>query len=427
MSATAIVGATVVTCDEEAKVIHDGTVVIDGTTILDVGPRDAVATNGATLIHARGAILHPALINAHAHLAMTIFRGAADDRDLQGFLERIFPLEAHHCSEASIAAGVRLAIGESFLAGCTSALDMYFWPDVAQAVAAEAGFRLHNGPVFMGFPTPDCPSVETQLERFTASPSPWIVAHGTYTLSVEELTSLAALRLAHAARFTIHAAENAGEVATVLEKTQKTPVALLDDLGLLGPHSVLAHVVTVTDEEIARLGATATIVAHCPLSNLKLASGICRTPQLIAAGATVALGTDGPASSDDLDLYTAMRFAALIARGATGDATALSAREVLEMATINGARALGLADTLGSITPGKDADLVLLDGQSAALTPSVDPIASIVYAASRADVRDVWAKGRQVVANRQLTTIDLGRAVAEVRELVATWRGSDLA
>ena len=122
-----------------------------------------------------------------------------------------------------------------------------------------------------------------------------------------------------------------------------------------------------------------------------------------------------------------MRFAALIARGATGDATALSAREVLEMATINGARALGLADTLGSITPGKDADLVLLDGQSAALTPSVDPIASIVYAASRADVRDVWAKGRQVVANRQLTTIDLGRAVAEVRELVATWRESDLA
>ena len=121
-----------------------------------------------------------------------------------------------------------------------------------------------------------------------------------------------------------------------------------------------------------------------------------------------------------------MRFAALIARGATGDATALSAREVLEMATINGARALGLADTLGSITPGKDADLVLLDGQSAALTPSVDPIASIVYAASRADVRDVWAKGRQVVANRQLTTIDLGRAVAEVRELVATWRESDL-
>jgi len=416
---TAITNATVVTGDEAGTVLFGGAVIIEGGRIVAMGQSDALDLSGSDVVDASGGILHPALINAHSHFAMTLFRGVADDRNLEAFLERIFPLEADLLDEAAIKTGVTLAIAESFLAGSVRALDMYFWPEVAKEVAASASFSLATGPTFIGFPSPDTPSIEVGLERFEQTPSEWVVAHGTYTMTEEELGLVADLRQRHEARFTIHAAETEAEVRNVVKKTGKRPIGVLDDAGLLGPTSVLAHGVWLTNDEVAVLGATRTAVAHCPLSNMKLASGFCRVTDLLAAGATVALGTDGPASSNDLDLYQAMRMAALLAKGNGKDAKLLSARDVLAMATRHGATALGVGDRTGVVRVGYDADLVLLDASSPALNPVYDPVSAIVYAASRAEVVDVWSQGVQVVANRRLTTIDLSPVLAAAKAFAA--------
>jgi 5-methylthioadenosine/S-adenosylhomocysteine deaminase len=217
------------------------------------------------------------------------------------------------------------------------------------------------------------------------------------------------------ARFHIHAAENAGEVADVTSRFGRSPVELLDDYGLLRDGTVLAHAVVLSDDEIARIASTQTAVAHCPSSNMKLASGFCRVPELLAAGVTVGLGTDGPSSSNDLDMFTAIRVAALVQKGHRLDPTVLPAAAILRMATMGSARALGIDHLVGSIEVGKRADLVRLDANSPSLVPSYDPVSSIVYAASRADVVDVWIDGRQVVADRSCTTIDRSETLRDLR------------
>ena len=236
-------------------------------------------------------------------------------------------------------------------------------------------------------------------------------------MSPDELAVVGELAARIGARFHIHASENAAEVATVRERYGRTPVELLDDVGLLRPGTVLAHAVVLNDAEVARIAATETAVAHCPLSNMKLASGVCRVPDLLAAGATVGLGTDGTASSNDLDLFMAMRVAAVLHKGVRLDAELLPARQVLRMATIDAARALGIDHLVGSIEVGKRADLVRLDPHSPSLTPSYDAASTVVYSAARADVLDVWVNGRQVVRGRECTTIDVPATLAEVRTI----------
>jgi 5-methylthioadenosine/S-adenosylhomocysteine deaminase len=300
--------------------------------------------------------------------------------------------------------------------GVTSALDMYWFPEATEEAARSAGLRLATGPLFIGGTGPDHQHFADRVVAFGASgPHAWTMVHGTYTMSVDELEVAAGLARAAGARLHLHAAENQAEVDQVVAATGRRPVELLDDLGLLGPMTVLAHAVVLTDHEVERLGATATAVAHCPLSNMKLASGVCRVVDLRAAGATVALGTDGPSSSNDLDLFAAMRVAGLLAKVSHLDPTALSAHDVLKMATIEGARALGLDDVTGSIEVGKEADLIRLDPWSPSLTPAFDPVSAVVYAASRADVVDVWVAGRQVLADRRHTTIDVEAAIRDVR------------
>ncbi len=420
---TAIVNAMIVTADPLVPVIAGGTVVIEGERIAGVySANDPLSVENADeTIDAEGGILHPALINAHSHLAMTVFRGAADDRNLQGFLERILPLEAEDLDEVAVRAGIRVAIAESFLAGSTTALDMYFWPEVAAATAREAGFRLLCAPTVVGFPVPDCGSFAERIEQISEHPAEWVMAHGTYTMTTDELHAVSAIRSEQSARFTIHAAENQAEVDDVRSRTGYSPIGLLREAGLLGPTSVLAHAVVLDDDEVDLLGTTKTAIAHCPISNLKLASGICRVHDLLRAGATVALGTDGPSSSNDLDLYEVMRFTALLAKQGSGDASELPAADVFAMATVQGARALGLEGRTGVIAPGFDADLVLLDPDSPGLTPMVDPVASLVYAAGRHDVTDVWSRGRRVVAGRTLTTINLHQALLDLRAVAAKW------
>lgn len=418
MTRTAITNATIVTVDANDSVIHGGTIVIADDTIAEVLPAGVAPTS--TIEHsidAAGGIVMPGLINAHTHLAMTAFRGFADDVDLQAFLGKLFPAEAKIMSDRHVRVGVRAAFAEAMLSGCTAALDMYWYPDASIDEARTAGFRLQTGPLFIGSDGPDnIPFTQRLTNANNSAPHSWILAHGTYTMDPTQLAAAGELAVAEGARFHIHASENAGEVSDVQGRYGRTPVELLDDNGLLRAGTVLAHAVVLTDAEIARIAQTGTAIAHCPSSNMKLASGFCRVPELLAAGVTVGLGTDGPSSSNDLDMFTAMRVAALIHKGNRLDPTAMPATTVLRMATMGSATALGIDDLVGSIEVGKKADLVRLDPSSPSLTPVYDAISTVVYAASRADVVDVWIDGTPVVKNRTCTTIDVEAVLADLRD-----------
>ncbi|MEZ5373145.1 MAG: amidohydrolase [Microthrixaceae bacterium] len=423
-----LAGGTVITCDADDRVIRDGAVVIVGDRIAAVGSTaDVVAAHsGATVRPLDGAIVMPGLINAHTHLAMTLFRGLADDVDLEGFLGRLMPAEAEVLCGDTVRDGVALAVAESLLGGVTAALDMYFWDEVAADVAHAGGLRLAGGPAFLGGTGPEGNSFPAQLERarrlWARDPAEvppsavgrWAHPHSVYTVDPDQLADVAESARSAGARIHTHAAESAGEVAMVAEARGMRPVELLGSLGLLGSDVVLAHAVHLTDGEIAAIADTGTSVAHCPASNLKLGSGIARIPELLAADVTVGIGTDGAASSNDLDLFAAMRLAALIHKGTSGDATVMTAHQVLRAATIGGATLLGASDHLGSIEVGKQADLVVLDAAAPHLSPGYDPVGTVVYAAGRGDVTDVWVGGRQVVADRTLGTMDVAAARAAV-------------
>lgn len=363
MTCTAITNATIVTVDANDSVLHGGTIVIAGDTITEVLPAGVTPTSAIDQsIDAAGGIVLPGLINAHTHLAMTAFRGFADDVDLQDFLGKLFPAEAKIMSDRHVRVGVRAAFAEAMLSGCTAALDMYWYPDASIDEARKAGFRLQTGPLFIGSDGPDNIAFEQRLANATSSaPHSWILAHGTYTMDPTQLVAAGELATTAGARFHIHASENAGEVSDVQSRYGRTPVELLDDNGLLRAGTVLAHAVVLTDAEITRIAQTGTAIAHCPSSNMKLASGFCLVPELLAAGVIVGLGTDGPSSSNDLDMFTAMRVAALIHKGNRLDPTAVPASTVLRMATMGSATALGIDQSVGSIEVGKKADLVRLD------------------------------------------------------------------
>ncbi|KUF13992.1 amidohydrolase [Streptomyces silvensis] len=419
-------GGDVLTVDAAGTVVPDGAVAVRAGEIVEVGPaaRLRAAYTPAEEIDARGCLVLPGLINTHTHLAMTLLRGSADDVTLQGFLERVIPREAALLSPETVATGTRAAVAESVRAGVTAALDMYWFHEAAEEVARAAGWRLLTGPTFMDVPGP--PDGRPYADRLgwakahlaAHSPAPGtrpvVFAHSAYTLAPAQLTAIADLARAHGALLHLHAAENATEVATVTELHGMRPVELLDSLGVLGPDTLLAHAVDLSDAEIAALARTGTAVAHCPVSNLKLGCGIARVPDLTAAGVTVGLGTDGAVSSNTLDLLGALRLAALVHK-AGGDPTAVGAEQAVRMATVESARALGLADQLGSLEPGKRADLIVLDTGRPHLAPRHDPWSTLAYAATAADVRDTVVDGRLLMRDRTLLTLDERQVVDDLR------------
>ncbi|MFG2967206.1 amidohydrolase [Streptomyces sp. NPDC048288] len=411
-------GGDVLTVDEGSTVVRDGAVAVHEGRIVAVGAAGELAERypAHETIDAEGCLVLPGLVNAHTHLAMTLLRGRADDVTLQGFLERVLTWEARLLAPKNVAAAVRLAVAESVRAGVTSALDMYWFHEAAETAAREAGWRLHTGPTFMDVPEPpDGLAHEERLAwarrdleaRGDARPGhrPVVFAHSAYTLSPAQLTEVFALAREFGALVHIHAAENGTEVATVEVKYGKRPVELLDSLGLLGPDVLLAHAVDLTGPEIAAIARTGTAVAHCPVSNLKLGCGIAPVPRLLGAGVTVGLGTDGAVSSNSLDVLGAVRQAALVHK-AGGDPTAVGAEQAVRMATIEGARALGLGDQLGSLEVGKRADLIVVDLGAPHLRPLHDPWSTLAYAAHSADVRDTVVDGRVLMRGRELLTLD---------------------
>ncbi len=425
-----LAGGRVLALDEAGIDLDPGRVgVRDGRIVLveaDDGPRPPASRT----IDAIGHLILPGLVNTHLHAAMTLFRGLADDLPLETWLsEHIFPAEARWVSPDMVYWCALLAAAECLLSGTTTVADSYFEEGAAARAFMESGMRAMCAQGIIDFPAPGVPdpaqNVATAVrfcEELTGqSPlvTPAVFCHSISTCSAETLqkTRRAADRLGFPVM--IHVAETKDERDRTLAEHKRSPVAFLEGLGFWSKKTVGVHAVWVDQADAEILARRGVGVAHCIESNLKLGSGVGQAAMLGRAGVTLGLGTDGPASNNDLDLFSEMRSAALNAKGADQDPTEMPAREVLRMATRDGARVLGLADKVGTVEVGRRADLIVVDLDRVHLTPLYDPVSHLVYAADRSDVRHVIIDGRVVVEDRDIKTFDLGRVMAEVRRLAA--------
>ncbi len=357
-------------------------------------------------------LVTPGFVNAHTHAAMALLRGVGDDLPLQRWLgERIWPLEGGLVSEEFVYDGTRLAALEMLRAGITCASDMYFYPDQSARALRALGMRAVVGIIAIEFPTRYATDAEDYLRKGLAARdalrddplvSFTLAPHAPYTVADNTLARIAMLAEELDLPVHTHVHETAHEVTESLAKHGLRPLARLDKLGLVSERLIAVHAVHLDATEIALLAQRGATLAHCPSSNLKLASGIAPIAAALAAGVNLALGTDGAASNNRLDLTTEARLAALLAKGASGDAAAAPAAAILEAATLGGARALGLARRIGSIEDGKEADLVAFDLSGIETQPCFDPLSHLVYACGREQVSDVWVAGAHVVRMRQV-------------------------
>jgi 5-methylthioadenosine/S-adenosylhomocysteine deaminase len=360
--------------------------------------------------------LIPGLVNAHTHAAMTLFRGLADDLPLMDWLQNhIWPAEGRWVSPEFVRDGTQLAIAEMLRGGTTCFSDMYFFPEATAQVAREAGMRAVIGLILIDFPTPYAQTPDEYIDkglalrdelRHDSLVTTAFAPHAPYSVSDTPLARLRTLNGELNLPLHMHVHETAHEVDEAVTKSGQRPLARLETLDLLGPNLVAVHMTQLTDAEITRLAETRASVVHCPESNLKLASGFCPVHRLLAAGVNVALGTDGAASNNDLDMLGELRTAALLAKAVGNTPTAVPAHTALAMATLHGARALGLDEQTGSLKTGKAADIAAIDLSALPSQPVYDPVSQIVYTASRDQVTDVWVAGRRLLAGRSLTTLD---------------------
>jgi len=393
-------------------------VALDAGRIVDVLPvHDAERRYRPRVRHERPShALLPGLVNAHTHSPMALFRGFADDLPLEVWLrEHIWPAEARWVGPELVADGTRLAIAEMLAGGITCFSDMYFHADVTGAVAAEIGMRAVVGMIVLDVPTAYAKDADEYLrkgleihDRFKAEPliTTAFAPHAPYSVGDTTLAHVRRLADELDRPVHIHVHETAAEVAEAVASTGQRPLARLAALGLVTPSLIGVHATALTAGEIELLATAGANVVHCPRSNLKLASGLCPVAELLRAGVNVALGTDGAASNNRLDLWAELEMAALLAKQVAGNAAAVPAAEALRMATINGARALGLGGEIGSLVAGKAADVICVDLSGVEHHPMLDPVSQLVYAASRHDVTDVWIAGEQLVADRALLRLD---------------------
>lgn len=372
--------------------------------------------------------LIPGLINCHTHAAMSLLSGIADDLPLMEWLQNhIWPAEQQWVSESFVRDGTDLAIAQMLRSGTTCFNDMYFFPEIVAQQVLNNGMRANIGLIVFDFPTIWAEDAEAYLAkglalheqlRHHALITTSFAPHAPYTVSDQPLQKLLSFANEMDLSIHMHVHETAFEVNQQWELSGETPLQRLDNLGLLSPAFMAVHMTQLTAEQIGFYAQTGGHIIHCPESNLKLASGFCPVAACLEAGINVALGTDGSASNNDLDMLGEMRTAALLAKAYAGNAAAVSATQALEMATINGAKALGLEQQIGSLQIGKAADIVAIDLSEIETQPIFHPIAQIVYAATRHQVSDVWVAGKQLLKNRQLTQIDL----AELKQRVANWQ-----
>ncbi|MCB4797049.1 TRZ/ATZ family hydrolase [Pseudomonas sp. NP21570] len=373
-----------------------------------------------------GMLLAPGLINAHGHAAMTLFRGLADDLPLQRWLkDHIWPAESRWVDEDFVRCGTELAIAEQLKGGITCFSDMYFYPSVVSELVHKHGVRAQITIPVLDFPVPDARDADEALRKGVAlfddlKHHPRITIafgpHAPYSVADDKLESIRVLVAEMDAGIHMHVHETAHEVQEALRKHGERPLARLARLQLLGPRFQAVHMTQVDDDDLALLTEHNCSVIHCPESNLKLASGFCPVERLWEAGINVAVGTDGAASNNDLDLLGETRTAALLAKAVAGSATALDAHRALRMATLNGARALGIDEHTGSLEIGKFADLVALDLSGLAQQPVYDPVSQLIYSTSRDTVRHVWVGGKQLLESGRLTRMDEQQVIANARQ-----------
>src|SRR5687768_8702380 len=431
-----VTGGTVVTVDATRRVIPNGAVAIDGADIVAVDTADAVAKQfrGTDTIDATGQLVLPGLINTHTHAPMVLYRGLADDLALMEWLEKyIFPAEARTVSPEFVRAGTRLAALEMIQSGTTTYADMYYFEEEIARETKAAGLRGVLGQTVIRFPVADARTPKEALTRaeafikaFKGDPliTPAVAPHAMYTLDAATLRAARDLSRRYGVPTLIHVAETRDEVKNAQEQFKMSPVAYLDNLGFLGPGVLAAHGVWVTEPEILVLQARGVGVSHNPESNMKLASGTAPVPAYLKAGVALGLGTDGAASNNDLDMFEAMRVASLLHKLQTGDPRVVSAREALEMATIRGARALGMERRIGSLEPGKHADIIAVSVTGARQTPLYDPISHLVYVARGDDVVTSIVHGKTLMRNRKVLTLNESRVLEDARNWAAKVRGA---
>lgn len=408
----------VIPIEPEGVVHEQAAIAVRNGDILDIGPADTLLSryDARELVDLPHHAVLPGFVNAHTHAAMTLLRGLADDLPLMEWLhQHVWPAEGKWVGPEFVRDGVGLAMAEMLRGGTTCFNDMYFFPEDAARVIKDSGMRASIGLIVVDFPSAYASHGDEYLSKglrlhddlrghglITVAFAP----HAPYTVSDEPLARIRMLSDELDLPVHMHVHETKQEVEQALAREGRRPLARLHALGLVSPRLLAVHATQLLPAEIDLLAAAGAHVIHCPESNLKLASGICPVAELLKAGVNVALGTDGAASNNDLDMLGELRTAALLAKGASGDATAVPAATALRMATLNGAKALGLDERIGSLLPGKAADMLALDLSGVALQPLHDPVSQIVYAATRDQVSDVWVAGRRLLHHRRLMTLD---------------------
>jgi 5-methylthioadenosine/S-adenosylhomocysteine deaminase len=424
-----ISGGLIVTLDDAWTVIKDGALAVNGREIVAVGPSNELAQlyTGAEVLDASGHIVMPGLVNAHTHCATSLFRGLADDRPLKDWLERyIWPAEQTFIDPRTVRWATLLALVEQMRGGVTTCLDMYFFEEAVGQAAEQSGMRIVLGELLFDTAGPGKMSFDSALDetsrlfetyrdhsRITVSVQP----HGAYTVSPENLTRAKAVADKYGMVLGLHASETMQEVIIVRNQTGYSPPALLAHLGLLDDRVILYHGVHLIEEEIELLAESGAGIVHCPEANLKLASGIAPLPDLLRAGVRVGLGTDGPASNNDFNMWGEMQMAAKIHRGTSGDPLAVTAREVVSMATRGGADLLGLGSLVGTLENGKRADIILISLDQPHLIPMYDVYSHLAYVVGREDVTTVIVDGHVVMKDRVLLSLDESEVLAQIRQI----------
>ena len=421
-----------VTVDAQFHIIENGAVAVRGNTILAVAPRVEIDRNyqAKHRVDRPNAILMPGLISTHTHAAMSLLRGIADDVTLQDWLEHyIFPAEAKNVTPEFVEWGTKLACLEMLLSGTTTLTDMYYFEEVASQAVKQAGMRGVMGETIIRFPVADAKTPRDALARtdrfldsFTGDEliTAAVAPHAIYTNDDETLRAARALANRYHAPLLIHVSETEKENIDTKRERHETPVAALERLGVFSGRAVAAHCVWLEPGDFDILARRHVGVAHCPSSNMKLASGAAPVREILAHGITVGLGPDGPAgSNNDFDLMEEMDLAGKLQKLVTRDPRSLPARKLIEMATIDGARVLGLEAKIGSLEAGKRADMITISLDEPNAVPLYGVASQLVYALKASDVRDVWINGREVVNNRDVLTLNREQVLAKARELAA--------
>ena len=423
-----VINGMVLTMNSGEQKFAHGFVSIKDDRIISLGPMASLSSTDIPkkTIDAHGGIVMPGLVNAHTHAAMTCFRGMADDLPLMTWLnDHIFPAEAR-LDHDKVFFGALLACAEMILSGTTCFSDMYLFEDAVAMAAKNSGIRAVVGEVLYDFPSPNYGPIEKGFEYTEMLIEKWkddplvtiaVEPHSPYLCSPELLKKASRIALDNRIPLIMHLSETKNEVEKIKERYGKTPVTHMANLGVLTPNLLACHCVVLTNEDMDLLHQYDVKVAHNPESNMKLASGVAPIPKLLKKGVCVSIGTDGCASNNNLDMFLEMDTAAKLHKVSTGDPTVMDAKTVLKMSTIDSAHALGLSDSIGSLEPGKKADLIVIDTQKPHLTPMYHPESHLVYAARGSDVNTVIINGKIVMEDGKLNFMDIEKVMDNVRNI----------